>query len=102
MSRDGYRVRVKPSARKVSAPAGRWVNRNGPERVFETKALAREWARACRGPTAPVWLQDAPPWASDDADGYLVGRTRPHAHRNARGAQETLAETGAEAAENSE
>ncbi|MFC7027573.1 hypothetical protein ACFQJ5_08215 [Halomicroarcula sp. GCM10025324] len=93
MSDDGYLVRVKPSARKVSAPAGRWVNRHGPRRVFETKALAREWARACRGPTAPVWLQDAPPWADDEADGYLVGRTRERARTRATGSQQTLADT---------
>lgn len=90
MSDDGYLVRVKPSARKVSAPAGRWVNRHGPRRTFETKALAREWARACRGPTAPVWLQDAPPWATDEADGYLVGRTRSRARTRSDGVQQTF------------
>ena len=89
MSDDGYLVVVKPSARKVSAPAGRWVNDHGPRRRFETKALAREWARVCRGPTAPVWIQDAPPWADDDADGYLVGRTT-RARTASDGVQRTL------------
>ena len=93
MSDDGYRVIVKPSARKVSAPAGRWVNRHGPRRTFETKALARAWARACRGPRAPVWLQDTPPWADDEADGYLVGRTRERAQTRADRRQLTLGES---------
>ncbi|WP_276271102.1 hypothetical protein [Haloarcula litorea] len=74
MADDAYRLLVKPSARRVSARAGRWVNRRGPARTFPSKALAREWARACRGPSALVWVQDAPAWADDGADGYLVGR----------------------------
>ncbi|MFC7020115.1 MULTISPECIES: hypothetical protein [Haloarcula] len=92
MSDDGYRVIVKPSARKVSAPAGRWVNRHGPRRTFETKALARAWARECRGPRAPVWLQDAPSWADDEADGYLVGRSRQRARTGTDRRQRTLGE----------
>lgn len=90
MTEDTYRVVVKPSARKHSATAGAWVNRHGPHRVFESKALAREWARDCCGPTAPVWLQDAPPWAGDDADGYLVGRARDPARTEPPGRQGTL------------
>lgn len=93
MSDDGYRVLVKPSARKVSAPAGRWVNRHGPRRTFETKALAQAWARECRGPTAPVWVQNAPPWAEDEADGYLVGRTRKRGRNRTDRRQRTLGET---------
>ena len=90
MADDPYRLCVKPSARKASARAGRWVNRSGPIREFETKALAREWARACSGGRALVWVQDAPPWAGDDADGYLVARTVDGARATARGTQRTL------------
>ncbi|QIO22088.1 hypothetical protein [Haloarcula sp. JP-L23] len=93
MAEDAYRVVVKPSARRVSARVGRWVNREGPVRTFDSKPLAREWARACRGATAAVWLQDAPPWAEDDADGYLVGRTRTVARADVPGHQRTLTET---------
>ncbi|WP_135302014.1 hypothetical protein [Haloarcula amylovorans] len=92
MAEDCYYVVVKPSARRVSARVGRWVNRVGPRRTFESKALAREWARACRGPTAPVWIQDAPPWAEDDADGYLVGRSRGVSRPDTPGRQRTLGE----------
>ena len=73
---DGYLVVVKPSARRSNAAVGRWVNRNGPRRLFPSKAHAREWARECAGPGAFVWVQDAVPWDDSGADGYLVGGTR--------------------------
>ncbi|MBX0293313.1 hypothetical protein [Haloarcula nitratireducens] len=92
MAEDCYRVVVKPSARRVSARVGRWVNRAGPRRTFDSKALAREWARTCGGPTAPVWIQDAPPWAEDDADGYLVGRSHDVSRPDPPGRQRTLGE----------
>lgn len=92
-----YRVLVKPSARRVSATAGAWVNRHGPTRTFGSKALAREWARVCATPTASVWVQDAPSWADDEADGYLVGATRTRVARHAApGRQESLAEGAGE------
>lgn len=74
MTDDSYLVAVKPSARRVSARVGQWVNLEGATRKFESKPLAREWARACSTGVATVWVQDAPAWADDDADGYLVGR----------------------------
>ena len=74
MTDAGYLVAVKPSARRVSARVGQWVNREGATRLFDSKPLAREWARACSTVDATVWVQDAPAWAGDDADGYLVGR----------------------------
>jgi hypothetical protein len=74
VSEDAYLLAVKPSARRVSARVGRWVNRRGPSRLFASKPLAREWARACSSAGATVWVQDAPAWADDEADGYLVGR----------------------------
>ncbi len=73
---DGYLVEVKPSARKSNADVGRWVNRHGPTRRFESRSFAREWARECAGPGAFVWIQDAVPWDDGDADGYLVGGAR--------------------------
>jgi hypothetical protein len=69
-----YVVAMKPSARRTSAPVGRWVRDHGARRAFDSKPLAREWARAASGPRARVWIQDAVPTDASDADGYLVGR----------------------------
>lgn len=73
---DGYRLAVKTSARRAHAAVGEWVNREGPHRRFDSKALAREWARECSGPRTAVWVQDAPPADDTDADGYLVAGER--------------------------
>lgn len=72
----GYVVAVKPSARRTSGAAGEWVNREGTDRRFESKPLAREWARELSGPDATVWIQDAAPADESDVDGYLVGGER--------------------------
>ena len=90
MTDDGYLVAVKPSARRVSARAGRWVNREGSTRLFDSKPLARRWARACSGVGATVWVQDAPAWAGSDADGYLVGRRWRDAGVRDAGRQTTI------------
>jgi len=90
---DGYLLAVKPSARRVSARAGRWVNRDGATRLFDSKPLAREWARACSSAGATVWVQDAPAWADDEADGYLVGRRFRDAGTGESGQQATIADT---------
>lgn len=74
---ESYVLVVKPSARRSAPAAGEWVNLEGRRREFDSKALAREWARSVSGPGAPVWVQDAPPHADGDADGYLVGGRRP-------------------------
>jgi len=87
-----YRLAVKPSARRVSARAGQWVNHEGTTRVFDSKPLAREWARACSTGAATVWVQDAPAWADDDADGYLVGRRFRTAPDERPGRQATIGE----------
>lgn len=71
-----YVVVIQPSARKRSAEIGRWVNLEGPTREFGSKALAREWARACSGPDGSLWIQDVVPWDDRDVDGYLVGGER--------------------------
>lgn len=92
MSDADYRLAVKPSARRVSARVGQWVNRRGPVRRFDSKPLAREWARACSTGSATVWVQDAPPWADDDADGYLVGRRFRTAPDERPGRQATIDE----------
>ncbi|WP_226012287.1 hypothetical protein [Halomicrobium salinisoli] len=89
---DEYVVAVKPSARKRSRAVGEWVNREGPWRTFPTRALAREWARACSRPDAPVWLQDAPPWDDGPADGYLVGGRRAQSTASAGTRQRPLDE----------
>jgi len=88
----GYLLAVKPSARRVSARAGQWVNHRGTVRRFESKPLAREWARACSTGAATVWVQDAPSWADDDADGYLVGRRFRTAPDGRTGRQATIGE----------
>lgn len=90
MTDDGYLVTVKPSARRVSARAGRWVNREGATRLFDSKPLARKWARACSPAGATVWVQDAPVWAGGDADGYLVGRRFRDGGAEQSGRQATL------------
>lgn len=77
MSDDGYVLDIKASARKHSAGAGEWVNLEGSTRRFDSKALAREWARSCSSPTATVWVQDAVPWDGSGVDGYLVARSTP-------------------------
>lgn len=76
MSDEGYVVAVKPSARRTCAGAGAWVNRHGSRTRFDSKALAREWARELSGPRSPVWIQDAPPHDGSEVDGYLVGGDR--------------------------
>ena len=71
---DEYVVEIKPSARRTSRAAGEWVHERGPRRAFESKALAREWARTADG---RIWIQDAAPNDPRPADGYLVGGRRP-------------------------
>jgi hypothetical protein len=78
---EGYVLEIKPSARRHSSRAGEWVHERGPQRVFESKALAREWASE-RG--ARVWVQDAAPHDGSAADGYLVGGRRAGSVRAGR------------------
>lgn len=83
-----YVIAIKSSARRHSRAAGQWVNREGPRRVFDSKALAREWARQVddhradgedrhTGTERRVWVQDAAPTDTSGVDGYLVGGRRP-------------------------
>jgi hypothetical protein len=76
----GYVVAVKPSARRVNAAAGEWVNREGPRRPFDSKAAAREWARSVSDDSR-VWVRDANPNDPAPVDGYLVGRALDPARR---------------------
>ncbi|PSP99784.1 hypothetical protein BRC94_06655 [Halobacteriales archaeon QS_5_70_17] len=72
-----YVVAIKPSARRHSAGAGEFVARRGARRTFESKALAREWARDLRpSGDGSVWIQDAAPNDPADVDGYLVAARR--------------------------
>lgn len=73
---DGYVVAVKPSARRASAAAGEWVLERGRHRTFDTKALAREWARSLGPLDRTLWVQDAHPRDPGLADGYLLARHR--------------------------
>lgn len=76
MTDAGYVVDIKPSARRSARAVGEWVNTHGSRRRFDSKPLAREWARAVSGPHATVWIQDAAPADDADVDGYLVGGDR--------------------------
>ena len=69
-----YVVAVKPSARRASGAAGEWVAEHGRHRVFDSKALAREWARAVAPQGRTLWIQDAHPLDDGPADGYLLAR----------------------------
>lgn len=76
MTDSAYVVELKPSARRTAAAVGEWVNREGPRRRFDSKALAREWAREASEPGRTVWVQDAAPDDDSPVDGYLVGGER--------------------------
>lgn len=67
----GYVVAIKPSARRVNEPAGRWVGGHGSTRAFSDKEAAREWAAEIRD-GGPVRIQDAAPNDPAPVDGYLV------------------------------
>lgn len=69
-----YVVAVKPSARRVSRAAGEWVAGEGRFRGFDSKALAREWAREVSPQGRTLWVQDAHPLDEGPADGYLLAR----------------------------
>lgn len=82
---EGYVVAVKPSARRVSGAAGEWVATEGRFRRFDSKALAREWARTVSPQGRTLWVQDAHPLDEGPADGYLLAR-----HSHLRGNEEEL------------
>ncbi|MFC6836729.1 hypothetical protein [Halomarina ordinaria] len=90
MSESTYTVAVKPSARRRSAAAGRWVNDRGPRRRFETKALARQWARELSTHSVTLWVQDAAPNDPAPVDGYLVARRGPSRESTTGGEQATF------------
>lgn len=71
-----YVLAIKRSARRASRPVGEWVHEEGPRRTFETKELARQWAREVSGPRTDVWVQDADPADRTGVDGYLVAGER--------------------------
>lgn len=71
---DPYVVAVKPSARRVSREAGEWVAEKGRHRDFDSKALAREWAREASPQGRTLWVQDAHPRDLGPADGYVLAR----------------------------
>ncbi|CAI48409.3 uncharacterized protein NP_0636A [Natronomonas pharaonis DSM 2160] len=71
---DGYVVVIKPSARRVSRAVGEWVAESGRSREFDSKALARRWAKAAAPQGKTLWVQDAHPLDPSPADGYLLAR----------------------------
>ncbi len=71
---DQYVVAVKPSARRTSRAAAEWVAERGPHRRFDSKRLAREWARTASPQGHTLWIQDAHPLDAGPADGYLLAR----------------------------
>lgn len=76
MTEEGYVVAVKPSARRASAEAGAWVNREGTTRVFAGRKAADSWARTCSSGDALVYVRDANP-CDEAADGYLMALRQP-------------------------
>lgn len=76
----GYRVEIKPSARRTNGAVGQAVQSDGRVRVHEDRAAADEWASDLteRGERR-VWIQDAPPHDRTPNDGYLVARGRVRA-----------------------
>ena len=71
---DEYVVAAKPSARRVSRAVGAWIATEGRYRGFDSKALAREWARAASPQGHTLWVQTAHPEDESPADGYLMAR----------------------------
>lgn len=71
---DAYVVAAKPSARRVSSAVGEWIAVEGRYRAFDSKALAREWAREVSPQGRTLWVQDAHPLDNSPADGYLLAR----------------------------
>ncbi len=71
---EGYVVAAKPSARRASRAVGAWIVTEGRHRRFESKALAREWARSESPRGYTLWIQDAHPRDESPADGYLLAR----------------------------
>jgi len=71
---DGYVVAAKPSARRVCGAVGEWVADSGCFRRFDSKAVARGWARKMSPEGRTLWVQDAHPLDVTDADGYLLAR----------------------------
>lgn len=71
---DPYVVAVKPSARRACRAAGEWVAEHGRHRAFDSKPLAREWARSVAPRGRTLWIQDAHPLDAGPADGYLLAR----------------------------
>jgi hypothetical protein len=71
---EGYVVAAKPSARRASRAVGAWIATEGRYRTFDSKALAREWARAASPQGYTLWIQNAHPRDEGPADGYLLAR----------------------------
>ena len=65
---DRYVVAAKPSARRVSRAVGAWIATEGRCRSFDSKALAREWARTASPQGYTLWIQDAHPRDEDAAE----------------------------------
>ena len=73
----GYQVSIKPSARRTNGAVGQYVHAQGAHAVFPDRAAADRWAAQLAGEgDRGVWVRDANPRDSD-ADGYLMGRSRP-------------------------
>lgn len=91
---DTYVVAIKPSARRACSAAGKWVLEHGRHRSFETRALAREWARTIAPADRTIWVQDAHPLDGSDADGYLLARRRTARRTESDGPGEQSSLTG--------
>jgi len=73
---DGYRVEIKPSARRTNAAVGRTINRDGARHEFPDRDAAESWAADLSDGRPVVWIRTANP-GDDSVDAYLMGRRRP-------------------------
>jgi hypothetical protein len=72
----GYRVAIKPSARRTNGAVGQFVHTEGAHTVFPDRPAADRWAsQLSTEGERMVWIRDANP-CDTDADGYLMGRSR--------------------------
>jgi len=70
-----YHIEIKPAARRHNGAVGETVNDEGTRHSFPDRAAAEAWAGSLSDAGDHlVWVQNAPPHADDDVDGYLMSR----------------------------
>lgn len=92
----GYVLAIKESARRRNVVAAEWVQTQGTQRTFHSKAAAKQWATRVSSPGGIVWVQDVAPNDPAPVDGYLVGGRRGRTVHDDGSAQTTLGERAGE------